>query len=237
VTHRPEGPEDVGIHPIELESYAILERRVDLSGWRDGARQIVARMIHATADESFARSARIGDHAVEAAVAGILSGAPVVCDARMVVAGIPSVTRTCEVLCYLDSARSTAAETTAEAHAAPPPSTRSAAAIDAAAADHPTEAIWVIGNAPTALERLLVLYRLGRVVPLAVVGLPVGYVGAAEAKRALWRSDLRPISITNTGRRGGSPVAAGAVNALARLALAADGKEKEGTRFSQPSPL
>jgi precorrin-8X/cobalt-precorrin-8 methylmutase len=90
--------------------------------------------------------------------------------------------------------------------------------MSVAGADHPDGAVWVVGNAPTALTALLELCRAGRVRPAAVVGLPVGYVGATEAKVALWASSLREVSITNDGPRGGSAVAAAAVNALARLA-------------------
>ncbi len=123
-------------------------------------------------------------------------------------AGVASAARLTRVECHLDRIES-----------ARPGSTRSAAAVDYAAARHPDGAIWVIGNAPTALARLIELHREGTVRPLAVIGVPVGYVGAAEAKEALWASPLRPVSITNQGRRGGSPVAAAAVNALVRLAL------------------
>lgn len=192
------------VHPIEAESYRILAERVDLSAWPPGARDVVARMIHSTADESFAATARIGDRAVQAAVTALAAGAPVVCDARMVLAGIPSVAG---AVCFLDRAAE-----------APPGDTRSAAAIRLAAERHPDGALWVIGNAPTALFALLDLVAAGAVRPAAVVGLPVGYVGAAESKAALWAGELRAIAITNTGVRGGSPVAAGAVNALARLA-------------------
>jgi precorrin isomerase len=107
--------------------------------------------------------------------------------------------------------------------------TRSSAAIRLAAADHPDGALWVIGNAPTALRTLVELHAAGRVRPAAVVGLPVGYVGAAEAKAALWASPLRPVAITNVGERGGSPVAAAAVNALARLV--ARSAERRGQPF------
>ena len=195
------------VHPIEAESYRIMAERVDLSAWPEGDRDVVARMIHATADESFAATARIGERAVQAAVAALAAGAPVVCDARMVVAGIPSVAGT---VCFLDRVPE-----------APPGDTRSAAAIRLAAERHPDGALWVIGNAPTALFALLDLCAAGAVRPAAVIGLPVGYVGAAESKEALWAGHLRPLAITNTGNRGGSPVAAGAVNALARLARSA----------------
>jgi precorrin-8X/cobalt-precorrin-8 methylmutase len=181
-----------------------MAEQVDLSGWPPGPRDVVARMIHATADESFAGSARIGVDAVPAVVAALRSRATVICDARMVVAGIPAVTN---ARCFLD-----------QVPAAPAGSTRSAAAIELAGAEYPDGALWVFGNAPTALTRLLELHAAGSVRPAAVIGLPVGYVGATEAKAALWSSTLQPIAITNVGRRGGSPVAAAAVNALVRLA-------------------
>ena len=196
------------VHPIEVESYRILNERVDLSGWPDGARQVVARMIHATADESFATTARIGPVAVAAAIAALQEKAPVVCDSRMVAAGITGV----RAVCFLD-----------EVETAPPGDTRSAAAIRVAAARHPVGAVWIIGNAPTALRQLLMLHAAGRVQPAAVIGLPVGYVGAADAKAALWNSGLRAVAVTNTGERGGSPVAAAALNALHRLARSPTG--------------
>jgi precorrin-8X/cobalt-precorrin-8 methylmutase len=194
------------VHPIEEASYRILAERVDLSAWEAGDRDVVARMVHATADESFAATARIGEQAVEAAVTALAAGAPVVCDARMVVAGIPSVPG---AVCLLD-----------EVPEAPPGDTRAAAAIHLAAERYPDGALWVIGNAPTALFALLELHAARTVRPAAVIGLPVGYVGAAESKDALWAGPLRPVAITNSGVRGGSPAAAGAVNALARLARA-----------------
>ena len=148
-------------------------------------------MVHSTADESFAATARIGDQAVEAALAALAAGAPVVCDSRMVVAGIPSVAG---AVCFLDQVAE-----------APPGDTRSAAAVRLAAERHPDGALWVVGNAPTALFALLNLYASGALRPAAVVGLPVGYVGAAESKAALWAGNLRPLAITNTGRAGRQP--------------------------------
>lgn len=190
------------IHPIETESYRILAARVDLSAWRAGDREVVARMIHATADLSFADSARVGAEAVARAVDALAAGCEVIVDASMVTAGITRRTTTCLL---------------AEVSVAPAGSTRSAAAIALAATRHPTAAVWVIGNAPTALAELLALHERGLVDPAAVIGVPVGFVGAAEAKAALWDSDLADRSITNEGERGGSPVAAAVVNALLRL--------------------
>jgi precorrin-8X/cobalt-precorrin-8 methylmutase len=196
------------IHPIEVESYRIMAESVDLGGWPEPERAVVARMIHATADHSFATSARIGADAVAAGVTALAARVAVICDARMVVAGVPSVAAHTAVRCYLDRVDRPPAEG----------DTRSAAAIGEAAAEHPDGAIWVIGNAPTALVRLIDLHAEGRLRPACVIGVPVGYVGAAEAKQALWDSPLRDLVITNEGRRGGSPVAASALNALFRLA-------------------
>jgi precorrin-8X/cobalt-precorrin-8 methylmutase len=198
------GPE---IHPIEAESYAIMARRVDLSRWEAGARDVVARLVHATADESFASSARIGSQAITAAIAALHAGASVICDTAMVAVGASMAARLTSVRCYLE-----------RVPVAPAGGTRAASALALAGAAHPAGAVWVIGTAPTALVALLDLCRTGRVEPAAVVGLPVGYVGAADAKAALWNSALRDVAITNCGPRGGSAAAAAAINALARLA-------------------
>ncbi|MEM8922471.1 MAG: precorrin-8X methylmutase [Actinomycetota bacterium] len=189
------------IHPIEVESYRILAERVDLSDRPEAEAAVVGRMIHATADVDFARTARIGAEATASIEAALAASAPVIVDAAMVTAGITRYPTTC----YLP-----------RVPVAPEGSTRSAAAIELAAAEHPEGAVFVIGNAPTALFALLDLFEAGVVRPAGVVGLPVGFVGAAESKAALWAGDLAPLSITNEGERGGSPPAAGALNALVR---------------------
>jgi len=191
------------IHPIEVESYQILDRRVDLSTWSAPDRSVVARMIHSTADVGFAEWARIGPAAVSSAIAALLADEPIIVDAAMVGAGAPRL----DTRCWLPRVL-----------LAPPGSTRSAAAIALAAEATPTGGIWVVGNAPTALFELISLHERGLADPSAVIGVPVGFVGAAESKAALWASPLAPISITNEGERGGSPVAAAALNALQRLA-------------------
>lgn len=200
--HESSRPRPFEPHPIETESYRILDERIDLSAWPDGQREVVARIIHSTADLSFADTVRIGDDAVPAALAALGAGAPVVVDAAMVAAGTPRVATTCLL---------------GEVPTAPSGSTRSAAAIALAAQRHPAGALWVIGNAPTALFALLDLHARGLLDPTAVIGVPVGFVGAAESKLALWASPLAGRSITCLGERGGSPVAAGALNALWRL--------------------
>lgn len=200
---RNEGP-----HPIEVESYRVLERRVDLSPWPDQQRAIVARVVHATADVSFASSMRIGAGAVGAAVNALRQGALVVCDSHMLRVGVTDV----DAVCLLD-----------EIPVAPQGSTRSAAAMALAAQRYPVDALWVVGNAPTALLELLRRWRQGELRPAAVVGLPVGFVGAREAKTSLWRSELSRVAITNTGEKGGTAAAAGAVNALTRQARGLSG--------------
>jgi precorrin-8X/cobalt-precorrin-8 methylmutase len=191
------------IHPIEVESYRILAERVDLSGWPEPQRSVVARVIHSTADLDYALSLRVGDGAVEAAVTALEKGSPVICDAHMVRVGLTRL----DAICLLD-----------EVPTAPEGTTRSAAAFGLAADRYPDGALWVVGNAPTALFELVRLCSQGRVRPAAVVGLPVGFVGAKESKDDLWASDLRDVAITNKGEKGGTPAAAGAVNALVRIA-------------------
>jgi precorrin-8X/cobalt-precorrin-8 methylmutase len=190
------------VHPIEAESYRILSGRVDLACWPPGPRAVVARLIHASADLDFATATVIGDHVVDNAIAAIQQGAPVVTDVEMVRAGITGI----DAHCYLANAQ--ADDTT----------TRSAAAMRIAAAAHPTGAVFAIGCAPTALFELVRLHQKGALDPAAVIGLPVGFVGAAESKEALRDSPLAPVSISNVGEKGGSAVAAAAVNALVRLA-------------------
>lgn len=187
------------VHPIEAESYRILHDRVDLSRWAAGELEMVARIIHATADVSFAQTCVIGEKAHSRLAAALGAGAPVVVDAHMVAAGITRY----PTVCLLD-----------EVPTAPEGSTRAAAAVVRAAKRWPTEAVFVIGNAPTALCELVALHRAGALDPAAVIGLPVGFVGASEAKAALAGSALASRSITNRGERGGSAAAAAAVNAV-----------------------
>jgi precorrin-8X/cobalt-precorrin-8 methylmutase len=189
-------------HPIEVESYRIMYERVDFSAWPPGQREVVARMVHATADESFATSARIGAGALPAARDALRGGAPIVVDSAMVAAGARRLGTTC----LLD-----------EIATAPTGTTRSAAAIALAATRHPIGAMWVVGNAPTALAEVLTLHQRGDIAPAVVIGLPVGFVGAADTKAALWAGPLADISITNVGERGGSAVAAAVLNALSHL--------------------
>jgi precorrin-8X/cobalt-precorrin-8 methylmutase len=191
---------------IERQSYEIIDRQ--LADWPAAdplARQIVRRMVHATADVSFARSVRIHPQAIERGRAALASGRPIVCDVKMLQAGITKAG--VEVVCRIGD------EETA-ALARQRGSTRAAAAMELLA-PLLDGAIVAVGNAPTALWKLMEMARSGGPRPALVVGLPVGFVGARESKLALLASDL--VYITNTSGRGGSPVAAAAVNALAGL--------------------
>jgi precorrin-8X/cobalt-precorrin-8 methylmutase len=190
------------VHPIEAESHRILSQRVDLSHLPRDVAVVVARVVHATADLDFAHSLVLDQEAVAAGVAALRARAPVMADVEMVRAGITGA----PALCYLDAV-------TAEQAA---PLTRSAAAMGMAAARHPEGAVVVVGCAPTALAQVVRLAAQGRLRPALVVGLPVGFVGAAEAKEELRASRLP--SISNVGEKGGSGAAAAVVNALARLA-------------------
>ena len=207
------------VHPIEKESYRILDRRVDLSDLPPLTRSVVARVIHASADLDFARSMVVSEPDLEAALVALERGAPVIADVEMVRAGIAGG----GARCYLDRA---------PAGALP---TRSAAAIRAAADEHPDGGIFVVGCAPSALSELVALAAGGRVRPALVIGTPVGFVGAAESKEALRASGLPAVS--NVGEKGGSAVAAAAMNALLRHVATTrpgqngqehDGQEQDG---------
>jgi precorrin-8X/cobalt-precorrin-8 methylmutase len=185
-------------HPIEQESYRILRSRIDLSHLPPLSRAVTERAIHASADLSFAGSFIVDEAALERGRAALAAGAPIVTDARMVAAGI---TRR-EAYVPLGDPR-TAARAAAEG------TTRSWAAMRIATEEVGPGAVWVIGNAPTALFALL---EHPPPAPALVVGLPVGFVGAADAKAALAASGLP--CVTNVGERGGSAVAVATVNAL-----------------------
>jgi precorrin-8X/cobalt-precorrin-8 methylmutase len=196
------------MHPIEAESYRILGERVDLDRWPPLSRAVVARVIHAAADVGYADSLVVDEAACAAGVAALRAGAPVVSDVEMVAVAA----RRAGTLSLLAEGRVRAERD----RATDPDLTVSAAAMRVAAERWPEGAVVAVGNAPTALAEVIALAATGRFAPALVIGLPVGFVGAAEAKAALRASGLPAIS--NVGERGGSAVAAAALNALWRLA-------------------
>jgi precorrin-8X/cobalt-precorrin-8 methylmutase len=191
------------VHPIEAESYRILRSIVDTSGLPPRTRDVTERIVHTTADPSWVDDLMTDEAALEAGAQALADGAPLVVDVAMVAAGITRYPAILERRVPL---------LTDYALKGTPPFTRTAAGIRAAAVRAPDGAVWAIGNAPTALVELLRLCAVGEVRPALVIGLPVGYVGAAEAKAALRASGLSQLS--NVSARGGSAVAAAAVNAL-----------------------
>ena len=201
------------VEPAEIESlsFEIIEEEAGDHGLNAAEWAVVRRLIHTTADFEFIENTRFHPQALEAGIAAIRSGAAIITDTRMAQAGI---TRRhlaqfgCEVHCYIDDPE---VVTVAQRDN----STRAAAAVSQAK-ELLHGGMAVIGNAPTALIELVRLHEQGILQPALVVGVPVGFVNAAEAKELLMASGLVYISVS--GRKGGSAVAAATVNALANLA-------------------
>lgn len=174
---------------------------------------IVRRIIHTSADFEYLESTRFHPEAVKVGIEAIRSGCTVVTDTNMAKVGMRERDLSrfkVSVKCYISDPR--VAETAHQNG-----TTRAVAAVDAAA-DEVEDGIYVVGNAPTALLRLIDLIRQEKCRPALVVGFPVGFVNAAESKAALME---QPIPyITNIGRKGGSNVAAAILNALVILAMA-----------------
>ena len=187
------------VHPIEAESYRILRARLDTSALAPYTRAVVERVIHASADFDYATDLVTDEAALAAAAAALADGAPIVADVEMVAAGI---TRR-DALCAIK-------DPAAPKLAAAKDITRSAAALRIAAEQAGPGAVYVIGCAPTALFELIAIAE--EAAPTLIIGLPVGFVGAAESKAALRESGLPAVS--NVSGKGGSAVAAAAINAL-----------------------
>ena len=185
------------VHPIEAESYRILRGLVDLSRFGPLGRAVAERVIHASADLEYAESLVLDEAALEEGLGALRQDAPIVTDVGMVAAGITAR----KARCYVSDPRTRGLSDEIGI-------TRSAAGFRVAAREVGIGAVWVVGNAPTALFELL---DLGAE-PALVVGLPVGFVGAAESKENLLLSGLP--AIANRGPKGGSAVAAAALNAL-----------------------
>jgi len=198
---------------IEAESFRIVEKELGKHPFSPLEFPLVRRVIHATADFELGQSLVFSPGAVEAGMAALREGASIITDINMVAAGISRVglerAGGSKVACRI-------ADPTARAEADAADLTRSAAAIRSFGAEL-QEAVIVVGNAPTALREVLRLHEQEGVRPRLVVGVPVGFVDAAESKAALEKSGLD--SITNRGRKGGTPVAVALVNAMIRLVL------------------
>ena len=198
---------------IYERSFAIIRAEADLSGFSPEEADVAVRMIHACGQVEAAQHIRFGRGVVAAARGALGAGAPILCDAEMVAHGITRARLPAknEVVCTLRDAR-------VPALAEKLGTTRSAAALQLWG-DRLAGSVVAIGNAPTALFRLIEVLEAGAPKPAAILGIPVGFVGAAESKAAL-AADPRGVPyLVVRGRIGGSAMTAAAVNALARAGL------------------
>jgi precorrin-8X/cobalt-precorrin-8 methylmutase len=194
---------------IYRESFSIIRREADLSSFQSDLARVVVRMIHACGMTDLPQDVQASPDAAAVGIDALLTGAPLLCDATMVANGITRsrLPRNNEVICTLSDTR------TAEL-ASNLSTTRSAAAVELWR-EKLAGSVVVIGNAPTALFHLLDILDDGAPRPALIVGIPVGFVGAAESKAALAANPFGIPFLTVRGRRGGSAIAAAAINALA----------------------
>ena len=199
---------------IYRRSFATIRAEADLSRFDDALSRVAVRMIHAAGQVDLAADVAASPHLVTAARDALAAGAPVFTDAHMVASGVTRARLPAdnEVVCTLrDAATPDLASRLG--------TTRSAAALELWR-DRLAGAVVAIGNAPTALFHLLEMLAAGAPRPAAIVGCPVGFIGAAESKRAL-ADDAAALGVeylTVHGRRGGSAITAAALNALASTA-------------------
>ena len=198
---------------IYERSFAIIRAEADLSRFSADEAEVAVRMIHACGQVEIARNIVFGDNLVASARAALNRGAPVLCDAQMVAHGVTRARLPAknEIVCTLNDPRTPELAVQYE-------TTRSAAALELWR-DRLGGAVVAIGNAPTALFRLLEMLDAGAPKPAAILGIPVGFVGAAESKGALAENPRGVPYLIVRGRIGGSAMTAAAVNALARSGI------------------
>lgn len=195
-------------NPMEIEnkSMDIIDEVMGDTSFSEEEMIIAKRMIHTTGDFEYRKIIDFKENFIEKAKETIKEGTTIFTDTKMAYMGInkPALKKAnCELKCYIDDER--VFKLSKELN-----TTRSACAVDLAVQDGID--VFVIGNAPTALFRLLELYKEGKVNPKFIVGVPVGFVGAAESKEYLRKFDIPQIS--TIGNKGGSNVAASIINAL-----------------------
>jgi precorrin-8X/cobalt-precorrin-8 methylmutase len=202
------------------ESYRILRSRIDLSRLPKFSRDVTERVIHASADFDYFTDLVCDEEALAEGVAALAAGAPVIADTTMVAAGITAS----PVVCKIGEPLTHRLARTASI-------TRAAAAVRLAFGEAGAGAVWIVGGGPAALAEIL----SREVEPAFVVGLPVGFVGAADAKDALRASGLP--SVSNVSEKGGPAVAVAAFNALLRHALAPTGTRAGWGPDGQPAGI
>ena len=196
---------------IEKLSFKIIEEEAGPHNFTENQWKIVRRMIHTTADFEYLENVRFHPEAVEKGIWAVKNGKTIITDTNMALAGIRKydlVSCKCKAKCLINDPEVIRISKENDI-------TRAHAAVDYTA-DIINEGIYVIGNAPTALLRLVDLVKQNSVKPALVIGLPVGFVNAAESKQALLQLDIP--YITNIGRKGGSNVAASVINAIIIMA-------------------
>ncbi|SHK41795.1 precorrin-8X methylmutase [Bradyrhizobium lablabi] len=193
---------------IYRNSFAIIRAEADLSRFEAIEEKVAVRIIHACGMTDIARDIEMSPTFAASARAALLAGAPILCDAKMVAHGITRsrLPKDNPVICTLD-------DPAVARLAAKVGNTRSATALELWR-PHLEGALVAIGNAPTSLFRLLEMLDEGAPLPAAIIGVPVGFVGAAESKEALRLQGRVPFLVVR-GRRGGSAMAVAAINALA----------------------
>ncbi len=195
---------------IYRKSFAIIRAEANLEHLSDDLAQVAVRLIHACGMTDIVQDMMASPNAVQAGREALSAGAPILCDSQMVANGITRkrLPANNQIICTLN--QPDVLEMAQRIH-----NTRSAAAVDLWR-PHLSGAVVAIGNAPTALYRLLELLDEGFPKPALILGFPVGFVGAAESKAELANTNRGVPFITLHGRRGGSAIAAAAVNALAK---------------------
>lgn len=198
---------------IEQDSFRQIRALTDLSAWNQDQQQVVMRIVHSLGLPDVASQVRFSAHATQAGREALANNGAILCDVEMVKQGVTKRMITKEPLCFLNDTRTAnLAKQQGE--------TRSMAALNLWQNDLAGSVV-LIGNAPTALFRLLEMIEQGAPKPALIIGMPVGFVGAAESKDALWQAhkELGVECITLLGRMGGSAVTSASCNALLRCNL------------------
>ncbi len=189
----------------------MIRQATDLSGFTDIQQQVVFRLVNTSGNPDAAHQVRISDNAINAGINALNKNQAVLCDVEMVKQGLTKRFLTQQPLCFLNHE-----DTPKNASANGETRTMSALVLWAPYLEN---SIVIIGNAPTALFRLMEMLEAGAVKPTLIIGMPVGFVGAPESKDYLWHhhQNLGVECMTLNGRIGGSALAAGAFNTLVQL--------------------
>jgi len=201
---------EVNPQAIEQESFRQIRTLTNLDGLTRIQQQVVMRIVHSVGMPEISSQVRFSEYACEHGLVALVNECPILCDVEMVKQGITKRMITKEPLCFLNHP-----DTVSIAKEAG--ETRSMAALELWQ-DQLADSVVVIGNAPTALFRLLEMIQKGADKPALIIGMPVGFVGAAESKQALWdvHEKLGIECITLLGKQGGSAVSSATCNALLR---------------------